>query len=110
MAELLNFTYTNGQPHANFEYDDDIYDLNWRNTTLYVHCEPYKEVDHIFFVEFDEEDVALGGLFMFRQTIPNFSQIGKQLIEQKYRSCRAPLPADGDLEAWTRLNTQDLYG
>jgi len=108
MSELLNFYSQNDQPHVDFIYDDEYYDLNWNNTTVYLHCPPYEQIDHIFWTEVDPATLAISGLFMFRQTIGNFTQVAKQLIDHKYRWSKAPLPAEGDLDAWIRLNSRDL--
>jgi len=108
MGEKLNFYYANDQPIAEFEYDDDIYDLNWENTTVYLHHPPYAQIDHLFVTELDEETTAVRGIYMFRQTIDNFTQVAKQLVDLRYRVVKAPIPIENDLKAWVTLNTRDL--
>ena len=109
MSELGDFYHIDGQPHVDFWYDEDYYDLNWENLDIYIHHKPYEQVDHLFYKEFSDEGVATHGLYMFRQTIDNFTQVAKQLIQYNYRFTKAPLPEDTDLEMWTKLNTRDLY-
>lgn len=108
MSERLNFYYTNNQPTAEFEYDDEIFDLDWNNTTVYLHHSPYEQVDHLFYTWIDEGDTAVHGMYMFRQTIENFTQVAKQLVDLRYRVVKAPIPIENDLKAWVQLNTRDL--
>lgn len=109
MSELGDFYFVNGQPHVDFEYDDEEYYLNWGNTHIFLHFEPYQQVDHLFYKEFDDEGVATSGILMFRQTIDDFNKVATQLIKQKYPYTKAPLPAEIDENMWVELNTEDLY-
>lgn len=108
MSELDGFYHVDGQPHVEFEYDDELYDLNWENTQLYLHHPPYEQIDHLFFIEFDEDSTAMTGIYMFRQTIDRFNNVVKQLVQYNYRITKSPLPAEIDTDAWVSINTRDL--
>ena len=108
MSELGDFYHVDGQPHVEFEYDDELYDLNWYNTQIFIHHKPYEQIDHLFFMEFDDDHTAVTGLYMFRQTVDNFTQVAKQLLQYNYRYTKAPLPAEIDEQMWVEFNTRDL--
>jgi len=68
-------------------------DLTYENTCLYTHAAPYRDVDHVYF----ERESELGG-FVFRITLPDFSDLAVQLIEKDYPRIHRPYPDKHDYE------------
>lgn len=86
---------------VNIQYSGQVekLQLHWGNTHLFYHRPEFKQYDHIF-VQQPNENGEDYGTFIWRRILPDFQDLANALITHDFKNHHSPYPLTGDVEAY----------